>query len=205
MTRRRTRRIALTEIIGAAVSLFVVAPLAWMALDDDPAIRVVNYKVLANPVPRGGSLLVQYRAAFLRRCSGKGQRVFVDITNHVMSIDPFEFRDGIGSDGRPVRLGIEQEMTVSRSAVPYAAAPGPAHYQNITEFYCNPLQKALRGRWGMSVPFKYPVVSFEISPAFATRIEPPQSIFGAVHEDSSDASEILSDQAPPPPTAGDRR
>ena len=198
-------RIAFTEIVGAAVAVFVVGPLAWWAMDRDPAIRVASYHVLSGPVARGGNLLIRYRAKVLRRCSGKGQRVFVDITNHVMSIDPFEFRDGIGSDGRPVKLDVEHDMPLVRAAVPYGAAPGPAHYQNVTELYCNPLQKALRGRWGMSIAFRYPVVSFEISPAFATKIDPPKSIFGPLRGGDPNASESLSDEAPPPPAAGDAK
>ena len=190
-------RIALTEIVGAAVAVLIVGPLAWWAMDRDPPLRVLGSPdvIGSQPVARGALLKVRYRAVYLRRCSGEGRRVFVDATHHVMSIDPYQFRDGIGRDGRPVALGLLRDQPAVSAAVPYGAAPGPARYQNVTQFYCNPLQKALR----RGITFRYPIVDFIIDARSVDKIEAPAMLFAPVPQ-ASDAAEILGDEAPPPPS-----
>lgn len=187
------------ELIGAAVAVGIVGPFAWWALDRSPPIRVAGVVAPAAPVVRGGALRPLYRGTYLRRCSGRGQRVFVDATHQVMAIDPYEFRDGIGWNGTPVALDVEQSLPAVAAPVPYGAAPGPARYQNTTHFYCNPLQKALGRSWDwFSITVRYPVVDFTVAAAAAARIDAPRTIFAPV-QGGVDAARALEVEAPPPP------
>lgn len=188
------------EYAGLAVALVIFAPLMWMAADREPPIIIRGHQGPAQPVDHGASLKPSYDGEWLRRCSGSSQRVFVDAAHVIYRVDPYEFRDGIGADGRPITLRRRALLPPVRAPVPTGAATGPATYQAITNFYCNPLQKMFGKRWPdlFSITFRYPVVDFTIGPGLVTKIEPPTSAFAPVPPDG-DEREILSDEVPPPP------
>lgn len=87
---------------------------------------------------------------------GEVQRIVVDSQDVLQIIEPYSFSPT--SDDGTGRLGLTRiGVTV---AVPTGAAIGPARYQAILTYQCNPLQRAL----GHAIEVRSPSVSFEILP-----------------------------------------
>ena len=160
------------------LAVAVVPPVAWWTMDRSPAISVDAVEVLTTNVPRGGSLKLRYHINFLRRCSGDGNRFFLDAAHVPIPAASYSFRDGIGRNGQPVPLDNPQWVGVE-AVVPGQATPGAAEYQNVTDFFCNPLQRYLR----LGIPFAYPLIRFTVTDAPPVLARPPVTAFQPVTHD----------------------
>ena len=161
-----------------ALALILVPPGAWWGLDRSPAIQVDAFRLLTPEVARGGSLEVAYHTTFLRRCSGDGNRFFVDAAGVSIPAERYSFRDGIGRNGQPVPLDNPQWMTI-KATIPAQATPGMGIYQNISDFFCNPLQRYLQ----LGIKFTYPLIRFQVTDAPITAAQPPITAFLPVPQD----------------------
>ena len=92
--------------------------------------------------------------------------------------ESYSFRDGIGRNGQPVPLDNPQWVAVE-AVVPGQATPGAAEYQNVTDFFCNPLQRYLR----MGIPFAYPLIRFMVTDAPPVLARAPVTAFQPVTHD----------------------
>ncbi len=161
------------------LAVVLVPPVAWWSFDRSPAISVDQFELLTSDVPRGGSLKVKYHVNFLRRCSGDGTRHFVDAAGVPIPAEVYSFRDGIGRNGQPVPLDNPQWVPVE-AIVPGQATPGDAQYQNVTDFFCNPLQRYLRR---LGIPFAYPLIRFRVTDAAPVVARAPVTAFRPVEHD----------------------
>ena len=169
------------EIIGAAFAIGIVGPIAWMAMDQSPALEIVSVHAPSAPVDRLGSLRLEVQAVYLRPdCSGEGQRKFVDVSRQTIWTEPYDFRTGIGFDGKPVTIGRPLQLPPIIVTVPRAMAPGPATYQNNIRFYCNALQKMLGRQWSwFSIISRPPPVNFIVAATVAAHPQRSTHIFEA--------------------------
>ena len=167
------------ELIGAAFAIGVVGPIAWMAMDQSPALKIVSIRSPTDPIDRLGTLRLDYRAVYLRaNCSGEGRRKFVDISRRAIWTEPYDFRTGIGFDGKPVQIGRPMLLPPISITIPLTMAPGPATYQNEVRFYCNPLQKMLGRQWPwLSIASSSPSIDFIVAEAVAAHPQPSTHIF----------------------------
>lgn len=163
------------SLVARLLAVLVVPPSVWWGVDTSPAIAVDKVDVVTPEVARGGNLKVRYHTTFYRRCSGKAMRYIEDAAGRPTEAAAYEFRDGIGRNGQPVPLDNPQWITVE-ATIPDAAPPGAALYQNVSDFYCNPLQRFLR----RGVRFAYPLVHFEILNAHVAHAEPAVTAFRPV-------------------------
>lgn len=180
------------EIIGAAIAIGVVGPIVWMAMDQSPALEIVSVHAPAGPVDRLGALRLEYQAVYLRpNCSGEGQRKFVDVSRRVIWTEPYDFRTGIGFDGKPVTLGRTIQLPPVSAIVPLAMAPGPATYQNDVRFYCNPLQKMLGRQWPwLSITSHPKSVDFTVAAGIAAHPQRSTHIFEAAPDVAPSNDEV---------------
>ena len=166
------------RIIVRVLAVVIVPPAAWWWLDRSPAISVDGYEVATPNVPRGGSLKIRYHVNFLRRCSGDGNRLFKDAAGVSIPAESYKFRDGIGRNGEPVPLDNPQWVSVE-SIVPVTATPGKAQYQNVSDFFCNPLQRFLQ----RGVDFTYPLIRFNVSDSPPVEAKASVTLFRPVERD----------------------
>ena len=144
----------------------IFAPLAWWSFDTSPPVKILSIDVPEPDVKRGGNLTLIYSVVRNRACPGVVQRIISDSKDAVHLIEPYRFNSGFGRQGRRLTLGAE---TYPVSApVPFGAAPGPAEFQTVIEYYCNPLQQALNR--GITVVM--PVVRFNIMAQIAENSAP---------------------------------
>jgi len=143
-------------IVPASVA-FVTASLALWLADNAPPIEFRGVSVRSEAVPRGGALLVEYQIEQRRECPGVVQRLIVDSLDVVQIVEPQQLLVQSAATGKD-----EARVTVA-IPVPTGAAPGPARYQALIRFRCNPLHTLL----GSSIDVETPVVHFHVLPNLA--------------------------------------
>lgn len=157
----------------AATALLIFAPLTWWAFDVEPPVEIVSVVASDQAVKRGGNLLLDYDVIRRRECPGETQRVISDSKDIIHASEPYRFNSGVGREGRKLPLGNER-FKVS-APVPFGAAPGPAKFQAIIEYWCNPVQRF----FSRGIVVTLPVVPFVVLPDTAADITPPTRLPGA--------------------------
>lgn len=158
----------------ALVSAIFIGPVAWWSLDNEPPL-VVNSITVENPeVPRGGNLVMTYDVTRKRTCRGEVQRIFVDAKDTLIPIEVYRFNEGVNRNGKASVIG--REVVRVSAPVPFGAAPGPAKYQAILEYFCNPLQRVA----GSGIVVVTPIQFFTVKEQQLSKVEPPARIPGAV-------------------------
>lgn len=156
MPQSRSARIA-SRLWGGlvAISILTVAftLFSWWT-DKAPPLRIVDAKQRATLVQRGGYLPIDYVIQRSRTCAGSLQRVFIDSQDVVQLIEPYPVNY---SDGDQSPDAVRVTVSVP---VPVGAALGPARYQAIFHFQCNPLQRLL----GTGIEVRTPLIEFEVLP-----------------------------------------
>jgi len=102
----------------------------WAASREPPSV-ILRVEVVTPRVPPGGTLEARYTVLRKDLCQTTIERSLTDSagTRHLMPSQFFSIEPGpIGDD-----------VYVSPAAVPIDAAPGPARYQVIASYSCNPL------------------------------------------------------------------
>lgn len=166
------------KITMPLLALAIVPLTVWWSLDNSPAVAVDDVRIITPQVARGGSLEVSYHINFLRRCSGNGTRYFVDAAGEPIPAESYKFRDGIGRNGQPVPLDNPTWVTV-RAVVPGRATPGRADYQNVSEFFCNPMQRYFQ----RGIRYAYPLIRFQVTDGPIVSAQPSITAFKPVGPD----------------------
>ncbi len=168
----RTRRAAVLAAKLAIWSVVVGLP-TWFYFDRDPPVRLDTIKVEDTSVARGGLLKLRYTGFRFRNCGGDIQRIVVDAQEVVHLVQPYTFEPP--AEGEAItaltRLGMF-ELPVS-APVPEGAAVGPARYQAVVHYRCNPLQ--LAGVFP-AIDVITPVQDFHITDSVINRGEPARRI-----------------------------
>lgn len=157
--RASIRRLWTGLVLLSLATIGVTIALWWT--DQMPPIEIVDVKAREGTVIRGGFLTLEYKTLTRRACEGVSQRIIVDSQEVLQLIEP-----------TTVRIS-EQDVSRKRSRatviipVPYGAAVGPARYQAVLSFQCNPLQRLL----GKTIEVRTPLVRFDIAPHEAPRFQ----------------------------------
>lgn len=146
------------RIVPALLAIGVFGPLLYWSVDNTPPVIVHSAVPTKMNIARGDPLVVDYNLTYNRFCDGDAQRLFVDAADVLLPIEPYRFRAGSGNDDRRIALNTPENVSVSAS-IPAGMAIGPAKYQVLTEFYCNPLQRIL----GWGILYKFPAVQFNVT------------------------------------------
>lgn len=140
------------------IAVFIFGPIAWMAFDRTPPLRLYDGQIIPSTVAPGQTdVEVKWKADFSGRdCPGYSQRELVDS------------KRGLWAQLRRSRAGVfipdkdkpeKGTVTTPPLSIP-AMAPGKASYK-VTQFYfCNPLQMVLH--WPIIQPSPY--IYFEVAP-----------------------------------------
>lgn len=158
-----TLRTLRRAVVPASLAL-TFGSLAWWLTDWAPPVEIRGVSIRSEAVPRGGALTVDYQVEQRRSCPGVVQRIVVDSLDVVQFVEPQLLHvhpvDDVSGNTR---------VTVS-VPVPAGAAPGPARYQALIRFQCNPLQTFL----GSTIDVHAPVIRFRVLPEVAGQrgIEP---------------------------------
>lgn len=140
--RWRCRLHAWYYFIPQTVALIIVAPLAWMALERTPPLRLHHGELFPSVVYPGQSdIEVVWQAHFSGRdCPGDTQRELIDSQANLWP----KLRRARGGVFHP-RQGTPREGTVTTPPldIPSQMEPGPAEYRVTQFYYCNWLQRVL--------------------------------------------------------------
>ena len=108
--------------------------LGVMVVDRDPPITYEGARPLSPTVEQGGTIEVEYKVFRRRVCDADVRRWLYDAADERHSVPQF-------TTGLELLAGRE---TYRRSiTIPPAAAPGPAYYQVVLDYTCNPLQHVI--------------------------------------------------------------
>ena len=107
-----------------------------------------------------------------------GTAFFLDAAGVSIPAERYSFRDGIGRNGQPVPLDNPQWVMI-KATIPAQATPGDATYQNISDFFCNPLQRYLQ----KGIKFAYPLIRLRVTDAAIMTAQPPVTAFLPVQHD----------------------
>lgn len=150
MTRKFAwRAVGALVLILAAIGSFNMA--AWVS-DRNPPIAYLGVRPLASVVEQGGTITVEFDVFRYRICQTDASRWLYDSAMN---------RHAIPSWTTGLERLAGREVYRRKITIPYAALPGPAQYQVVLEFECNPLQRILS--WPVRVTS--PSVTFVIRPA----------------------------------------
>jgi len=144
------------HLVGAMISLLIVAPLLWMALDREPTFTLLEGSIIPNPIRRGETATIVWRVKYSGSvCEGKMQREIIDARRQLW---PYVIRErGAKYHPDPDYPGYGWIETVPLT-LPDGIAPGPASYRATVFWYCNWLQRQLE--WPIVVD--RPVITFEV-------------------------------------------
>ena len=138
--------------IPQLISVLVAAPLAWMAFDRSPPLKLYDGVVKPAVVTAGENVEITWRAHFSGRdCPGLTQREIVDSKNNIWP-KMLRGRRGVFVPNSP---GLSTgTVTTPPLEIPEQITPGKASYKVTQFYYCNFLQ-----RW-----LAWPIVA--VSPEF---------------------------------------
>lgn len=123
------------------VAFLVAAPLAWMAFDRNPPLRLYNGVIIPMIVVPGENVRVVWRAHFSGRdCPGLTQREIVDSKSNIWPKVLRGRRGVFVPDSPGLATGAVKTPTLE---IPEQIAPGPAYYKVTQFYYCNFLQRWL--------------------------------------------------------------
>lgn len=158
----------------ALLAAVIFGPGVWWSMDTTPPIKITASTIERNEVPRGGSLAIAYTIERSRLCRGVAQRVFVDAKETLIPIEAYAFNERYGRNGKPFEVGTETNRV--SIPVPFAAAPGPAKYQAVIEYFCNPLQRLI----GPGIVVLTPVETFKVTREQVSEVTPSTKLPGAI-------------------------
>lgn len=145
------KRIIWGTIGGLTMALAVVGSfnLAVMFVDREPPIEYEAAHVVTPTVEQGGTIEVEYKVFRRRICPVAVKRWLYDAADVRHAVPQYTV-------GLELLAGRE---TYRRSiTIPPAAAIGPARYEVVLDYTCNPLQKLLGPTQVVSPPLRFLIV-----------------------------------------------
>lgn len=140
--------VAVLVLLLAAVGSFNMA--VWVT-DRDPPIRYLGARALSPSIEQGGTIGIEFDVFRHRICPSEVRRWLYDADWN---------RHAIPSFTTGLELLAGREVYQRTITIPPAAATGPAQYQVVLDYQCNPLQRILS--WPVTV--RSPPIRFEIVP-----------------------------------------
>lgn len=133
----------LCNILAALFSVVLVLPFVFMLLDRQLPIKLSHGKIYPYTVESGSPVTVSWTVAKARKfgpglfdCQGTFIRRIADSGGFTIDTKP-----------QPIMsyklIGDNVEGTFTKDFIMPMMLPGPATYQVITTYWCNPLQKFL--------------------------------------------------------------
>ena len=134
----------------------------WVSDRESPT-RIVDVKIDDPVVAPGGLLTMHYDVSRIKSCAVKIDRILYDSQRVRVALEDLDFGGApgpMGNDTYTVKVGV-----------PRVFAPGPATYQTVSRYVCNPLHNL----WpvvviGQPVPF---MVAGDPVPAAMVQVAPP--------------------------------
>ncbi|TCM56141.1 hypothetical protein C8J36_103511 [Rhizobium sp. PP-F2F-G48] len=136
---------------GAVATLVFVSSfnIAVMIVDREAPITYQSARPLAMRVEQGGTIEVEYKVFRSRICPVVAKRWLYDANGVRHSVPQFT----VGADLLAGRETYRRSITI-----PSAAAVGPAWYEVVLEYTCNPLQQLLGPTTVVSPPVRFSIV-----------------------------------------------
>jgi hypothetical protein len=141
------------NIVAGAISLFVVAPITWLALDREPAYVVNSLKVLPPILPGGREAKLEWDFTVKRSgCEGQFYRVISDSVGVLRIYDRFE------DTFVHLPVGPHQSLNTHPFFLPADMAPGPGKLTVYISSECTffqhlwPVQSVVVGQFAISTP-----------------------------------------------------
>lgn len=145
--------------IPQLVAIFIVLPIAWMAMDRTPPLRLYDGAIIPSRVkPLEHNITVMWRADFSGRdCGGTTQRELIDSQKNLW---PKQARARRGVFIPAYEGALTGTVMTPPLSIPNMA-PGRATYRVTQFYYCNWIQRL----------FDWPIISE--SPPIYFEVEPP--------------------------------
>ena len=135
---------------AVATSVFISSfNIAVMIVDREAPITYQSARPLALRVEQGGTIEVEYKVFRSRICPVVAKRWLHDAHDVRHSVPQFT----VGADLTAGRETYRRTITI-----PESAALGPAWYEVVLEYTCNPLQKLIGGPQVVSPPIRFSIV-----------------------------------------------
>ena len=150
------KRRYICHAIAAVFCAIIVVPAVFLVRDN--AIPVEIHKSTMTPpiVSPGQTVQISWVATDHRSCEGLIHRQFVDSSGAMFQMipGPTFIRD-------PRDIG-RRKTFIREIRIPTGVADGPATFSGMRRYWCNPLQRMLKGQFGMEIRVPTPVISFEV-------------------------------------------
>jgi hypothetical protein len=145
------KRILYGFIAGAAAAVVAVSSfnMAVMVVDREPPISYQSAEAVTKQAQRGGVVEVEYKVTRARLCPVVAKRWIHDAVGQKHSVPQYT----VGADLTAGRETYRRSFTI-----PASAALGPAYYEVVLEYTCNPLQKLLGPTTVVSPPVRFVIV-----------------------------------------------
>jgi hypothetical protein len=112
---------------------FISGTLGFWTADKEAPTRINRVEVLDNAVPPGGTVRIRYHVNRVRSCPVQIDRILYDAQRSRTTLEDLTFA------ASPGPLGDDAYIVQLR--VPNSFVEGPATYQTIARYECNPLQR----------------------------------------------------------------
>lgn len=145
------KRILYGFIAGATAAIVAVSSfnMAVMVVDREPPITYQAARAIDTEAKPGGTIEVEYKVIRNRICPVLAKRWIHDSVGQKHSVPQYT----VGADLTAGRETYRRSITV-----PTSAALGPARYEVVLEYTCNPLQKLLGPTTVVSPPVRFVIV-----------------------------------------------
>ena len=149
----------LLGVIFFALAILGSFNLALWVSDREPPIEYEGVRALAQSVPQGGSIEVEFSVFRRRICPLVARRWLYDAAGDRHSVP--QYTAGL-------RLLAGRETYRRAITIPTAATPGPARYEVTLDYICNPLQQLIG-----PIQVTSPPIRFTITPG---NVPPPEGV-----------------------------
>ena len=123
--------------------------MAVMVVDREAPITYQSARAITTDAKRGGVVEVEYKVTRARLCPVLAKRWIHDAAGQKHSVPQYT----VGADLTAGRETYRRSFTI-----PMSAALGPARYEVVLEYTCNPLQKLLGPTTVVSPPVRFVIV-----------------------------------------------
>ncbi len=133
----------------AAVTAVSSFNIAVMVVDREAPITYQGAHAIAPTIKRGGTIEVEYKVVRTRICPVVAKRWLYDAAGQRHSVPQYT----VGADLTAGRETYRRSITI-----PSGAALGPARYEVVLDYTCNPLQKLVGPTTVVSPPVEFEIV-----------------------------------------------
>ncbi|TCP87283.1 hypothetical protein C8J31_105145 [Rhizobium sp. PP-CC-2G-626] len=145
------KRILYGFAMGAIAAIVSVSSfnMAVMVVDREAPISYQGAHAVTPTVKRGGTIEVEYKVVRTRICPVVAKRWLYDSAGQRHSVPQYT----VGADLTAGRETYRRSITI-----PSSAALGPARYEVVLDYTCNPLQNLLGPTTVVSPPVNFVIV-----------------------------------------------